>query len=447
MASYKYNRNKNRIELFLRKNTIHSSFLNSNGWEWNDDACAWISNITNTAVQFVLTYENKLFDCNNSVPNKDECNHSVSNPKPITPNKAIHPNKNSTLAKKELTQLHPQQHIKKIGFCCPNHGILSEKVEYFSSTIGSKRIIDVSVMRCPKCEEYYTPFTNLLALSKLHYKGKLINAGQAVTRKNIVRTEVRTPYILSIEEYKKQSEEQKTEKEERHKQYIDNLREVDHSSIILTNKLCFINEHRCPSCQYLTKKEYVKIAQRRKYVLSNVRHCSRCGFDYISPEEFYKIDQKANKVIKGRYDTPFISPVDTRCQYQRLDKYLFIPRWALDINKYDYHKLPPRGDAFYDMTTEEYAWVIEYHQPIDLEFPVQLRAKSFLGEAGYSTGESEIRRRAVLGKCVQEHGKWKVINQLKSNMNIRLKQKNGSTRYANAINIWRSDIWYVENKL
>ena len=78
---------------------------------------------------------------------------------------------------------------------------------------------------------------------------------------------------------------------------------------------------------------------------------------------------------------------------------------------------------------------------------MHLRLKSFLGEAGYSTSESEIRRHAILERCVQEHGKWKVINQLKSNMNTKKMQKDGEIRYAKALNIWCGDIWYVENKL
>ena len=94
------------------------------------------------------------------------------------------------------------------------------------------------------------------------------------------------------------------------------------------------------------------------------------------------------------------------------------------------------------MTDKEYNWVISFHQPE--EFPVQLRKKSFLAEAGYSTNESEIRRRSILEKCIQEHGKSKVINQIKSNMNLRIKQKDGSAKYQNALNIWRSDIHWIE---
>lgn len=341
---------------------------------------------------------------------------------------------------------------KKLSFCCPHHGVLSSFVEYVSVDLDSKKLVDVPVKYCHHCQMYYTPFTNLLAFAKLQYRGCQIAGCKIGGSKEIPREEVRVPYFTDNTAYLKEQERLQKEQlravqTEKFKKYVEGLRAINHDSIILTNKSCFIQEHRCPICQDITKKESVKITQHRKYVVSNVRHCSRCDFDFVSSAELYKIDKKASKVVKGRYNTPFISPVDIRCEYQSLDKYLFIPRWTLDLAKYDYHKLPPHGDAFYDMTSEEYAWVIEYHQPIDMDFPVQLRAKSFLGEAGYSTGESEIRRHAILERCVQEHGKWKVINQLKSNMNIRLNQKNGAIRYANALNIWRSDISYVENKL
>lgn len=338
-----------------------------------------------------------------------------------------------------------KQQTKKIGFCCPHHGVLSEPVEYFSVDIGYKKIVDVSVMRCPQCKTYYTPFTNLLALTKIEYKGHQVAAGQPVGRKGIARVDVRVPYIISIEEYNQRNEQAKKEQVEKNRKYIEDLREVEHNCIILTNKNCFISENKCPCCHEKTKKEYVKIIQYRKFLLANVRHCSHCDFDYISPEQFERIREKASSKIRGYYRGTFVFPVEIECEYQEDGKYLYIPKWALDFEKYDHHHLPPRGDTFYDMTDEEYRWVVSYHQPED--FSVQLRHKSFLGEAGYSTSESEVRRHNILKTCVSEYGKSRVINQLKSNMNLRIKQKDGDVRYAHALNIWREDIWWVENEL
>ena len=334
---------------------------------------------------------------------------------------------------------------KKVAFCCPHHGVLREPVEYFSVNIGTKKLVDTPVMYCKECKKYYTPFTNLLAFTKLRYKGHEVVASQGRVQKSIPREEVRMPYFVDMEEDNQQKEQQRIENTEKHKQYIAGLREVYHDCIILTNKPCFINEYRCPLCQEITKKERLKITQRWKFLLANVRHCDHCGRDYITPRQHEILCSKAREKIRGHYCEPFISFVDIHCEHQEDNNYLFIPSWALDFEKYDYRHLPPKGDEFYDMTDEEYLWVKMYHQPE--EFPVQLRVKSFLGEAGYSTSESEIRRHNILSICVDEYGKSKVVNQLKSNINLRLKQKDGNIRYAHAINIWHGDIWYVENQL
>ena len=210
-----------------------------------------------------------------------------------------------------------RQHTKKVGFCCPQHGVLTEKVEYFSVNLGSKKMVDVSVMRCPECKKYFTPFTNLLAIAKIRYRGQQVFASLPVARKSIARVEVCIPQIIDIEEYERRNEQLKLEQAEKHRQYIESLRVIAHDEIILTNKLCFIKENRCPECNNITRKEYVKIQQRWKYVLANVRCCSRCGFEYITPSQFFDICEKAKKVIRGNYRRPFISPINI--QYELND--------------------------------------------------------------------------------------------------------------------------------
>ena len=68
------------------------------------------------------------------------------------------------------------EETRKIAFCCPLHGDLQDNVKYVSANIGSKRLVNVAIMYCHECEEYYTPFTNLLALAKLEYEGKQISS-------------------------------------------------------------------------------------------------------------------------------------------------------------------------------------------------------------------------------------------------------------------------------
>lgn len=352
-----------------------------------------------------------------------------------------------------------KQQTKKVAFCCPNHGILRGSVEYFSVDMGTKMLVDIPVIYCSACRKYYTPFANLLALVKLQHNGWQVAASQGQVRKDIPREVVKVPRFIekvSIEEKNKHHEEiirekqrrerqLRIEKAEQRKRYIDGLREVLYNTVVLTNKNCFIGDKRCPRCKEKTKKEHVKIKQDRKYVMANVWRCGTCDIDYISPAQFTQIYKKASDVIRGFYWGAFVSPVGIQCEWSENGGYLCIPKWALDFDKYDHKHLPPRGDAFYDMTDEEYSWVVLFHQPE--EFLVQLRKKSFLAEAGYSTSESEIRRHSILTKCVNEYGKSRVINQLRSNINLRMKQKDGSSRYQHALNVWRGDIWYVENSL
>ena len=139
----------------------------------------------------------------------------------------------------------------------------------------------------------------------------------------------------------------------------------------------------------------------------------------------------------------FVEPQNVKCECDDDNRYLFIPKWMLYSSKFDEYNLPPRDDEYYDLTDEEYLWVKMSYGPE--KFHIDLRQQSFLGAAGYSTGESEIRRHSILAKCVHEYGKGKVIRQLKVNINLRAGQKNKN--FGNAINIWRGDIWYVEHKL
>lgn len=88
---------------------------------------------------------------------------------------------------------------QKIAFCCPHHGVLQNDVEYISADVGSKRLSDVAVMYCHECNEYYTPFTNLLALAKLEYRGKRVLASQGRADKTAFRVEVKKPIFVNIE--------------------------------------------------------------------------------------------------------------------------------------------------------------------------------------------------------------------------------------------------------
>lgn len=346
--------------------------------------------------------------------------------------------------------------VNKRTLYCPHHGALLGLIEYISVDIGRKRIVDVPLCFCKSCKTYFTSYTNLFALvdpSRLIYKGFPIAPGKGRVEKDRAKKAAPFPHIVDIEEDNRQKEQARQEelkkklKEqkliEKRRKYAESLRGLPDNSLIVTNKPCFVLERACPHCRQKTRKEHVRIIGDRGYLLSNVYRCTDCNSDYVTPGQFLRIREKAAIKESRNYFINFnIVPQNVSQEYVG-DECLFILNCAFD-EKYSRRHLPPRSDEYYDMTENEYEWVKRLYAS---DFPVQLRQKSFLSEAGYSTNESEYRRRKALARCVDEYGKSKVINQLKINMNLRLKQENGSVRYANALAVWRGDIWYVEHEL
>lgn len=62
---------------------------------------------------------------------------------------------------------------------------------------------------------------------------------------------------------------------------------------------------------------------------------------------------------------------------------------------------------------------------------------------GYSTSKSTDKRHEILRTAVSDYGKQRVVDHITFLVNIRMSQKNGATKFANAISIWKSDIAYV----
>lgn len=335
--------------------------------------------------------------------------------------------------------------IQRTAFCCAHHGAITGPVEYFSVDLGSRRLVDVPLMFCSKCKKYYTPYTNLLAFAKPWYKGHQIAAAQGRVEKSFPRVETRVPHFVSVGNEEVRKTQKDTQDKEKRRQYFESLRKVEHNCLTLTNKPCFTEKRLCPHCQCFTQKERVKIVKDWKSLLAQVRNCKQCDTDYITPKQFYALNEKMQKIARECTGCSFIRPQNVECEYDGGDKYLFIPKWMLDFERFGKYALPKRNDEYYDMTDEEYLWVKMFYIPD--EFPVKLRQRSFLSAEGYSANESESLRHRILARCVDKYGKNKVINQLKFNINLRIRQKGGESRYECALNIWRGDIWYVENEL
>lgn len=88
---------------------------------------------------------------------------------------------------------------QKVAFCCPHHGLLQNDVTYISANMGAKKMVSIPIMHCRECDEYYTPFTNLLAFAKLEYNGKQVRASQGRVEKSAPRIEVVKPYYVDAE--------------------------------------------------------------------------------------------------------------------------------------------------------------------------------------------------------------------------------------------------------
>ena len=91
------------------------------------------------------------------------------------------------------------QQTKSVAFCCPHHGVLKGTPEYFSAEFGLKRLVDIPVMYCAACGKYYTPFSNLLAVKQLRYKGRDVAASQGRVEKSVPRELVRVPYFVDAD--------------------------------------------------------------------------------------------------------------------------------------------------------------------------------------------------------------------------------------------------------
>ena len=205
------------------------------------------------------------------------------------------------------------------------------------------------------------------------------------------------------------------------------------AQIYLSNTYSAAN-NICPFCRSVMSREDINIpviemtGDSYRHDTEKVRFCYKCRKAFITKEMALYILSKINDSLK---DQKTIKVENVTIQWDEdNNKYLFNPTsensWDIFFPSRDYEKVSVRDDT-----------------PAEME----LNQQSFLGAMGYSTNESEARRRIILVKCVTEFGKSRVLQQLRFNMDMRLKQKDGATRYQRAINAWRGDIWYVENKL
>lgn len=171
---------------------------------------------------------------------------------------------------------------KKVSFCCPEHGLISGPVEYISVDIGNRRLVDVPVKFCSACQKYYTPYSNLLALIKLHHRGCPVLATALGCGKDMPREDVRVPYYLYGQAVAK-------------KLYTD-------------NKFCRKATHGAPKERikgyYIIQLKHVYMGScKKQFALTNYicDECLYCGNKLIHFINFARLNDTEGARIPGQY--------------------------------------------------------------------------------------------------------------------------------------------------
>ena len=123
--------------------------------------------------------------------------------------------------------------------------------------------------------------------------------------------------------------------EEKWKESIKNSRIVCYNKIIVSNRTIFKDEHKCPHCHQVAKKECVRISQQGKNISANIRHCDVCNNDYITLDQYHYLEEKAKEKLKPfYYDKPFIRPLNLKrveSDFER-ERFIFVSKSARKCN-------------------------------------------------------------------------------------------------------------------
>lgn len=361
-------------------------------------------------------------------------------------------------------------HTQKASFFCPVHGLLEKQIVYASFVLEGTELHDIACMYCEGCDCYYSPFGNLLHfVPSASVNGKPLRESEIRIGKSTIKRSIKSPYWGKLRPTNTTlPTPQKQASEAKRKKQVKNtapkvappqkeLVEVETNEIILTNKSLFVNERKCPDCQTRVAKKYVSILHSTVYLQrcykfrGSLFYCPSCSHFYLSKSQLEKLNDKALDIMPKGTPYPFVKPGNVKIDEaqaegnRNIHNFKYIPLEMLNFEKYDRWNPPPKCNKYYDPTNEEYEWILGYYEP-ESPFVGNLKSKSFLGEAGYSTTEPEKYRKRILDQCVSKYGKAKVIKQIKFNITQRSNQQNGEIKYAHAISIWLSDISYIEVK-
>ena len=179
------------------------------------------------------------------------------------------------------------QQTKSVAFCCPHHGVLKGTPEYFSAEFGQKRLMDIPVMHCAACGKYYTPFSNLLAVKQLRYKGREVATSQGRVEKSVPREIVRVPYFVDADKMTPKDKE-KSAQRKRGQKRINRYEIVPVSglnrsafvhNIILTN----YSYDECLNCnnRLVDFVNFIELGENEG-VKAPGKYCTKCNTFYES---------------------------------------------------------------------------------------------------------------------------------------------------------------------
>ncbi len=206
------------------------------------------------------------------------------------------------------------QQTKSVAFCCPHHGVLKGTPEYFSAEFGLKRLVDIPVMYCAACGKYYTPFSNLLAVKQLRYKGREVVASQGRVEKSVPRELVRVPYFVDADKMmpkdKEKSAKRKREERRINRYEIARVSGLNRTAfihkIILTNYSC----DECLNCnnRLVDFVNFVELGENEGVKVPG-KYCTKCNTFYESRGTALK-DLVASRTVPETYSlhTEYLIP-------------------------------------------------------------------------------------------------------------------------------------------
>lgn len=179
----------------------------------------------------------------------------------------------------------------------------------------------------------------------------------------------------------------------------------------------------CPKCNGELAQAKMNIAiglQNMRFVgyyLANVHVCLSCASAFVFPNEYNHLRERV---------------IDTRAGGQTS---------AFNAAQHDntYKTLPTGNLLLFDVIDNASDSCFGYSD----NNIMCLNKKSFLAKLGYSTALWGFERESILKKATLEYGKRAVVDHLLFLIRTRKGQQDGANRYANAIDVWESDIEYV----